>query len=146
MLCDDNNYDDVFVFPFFFFFFFMNGLTDWTLAPKLLKQLGAKKKQKTTSIISLYPSFFWEPQEILVPSLQLLSAYTTGTVRLSERVTLPTFVNTSVGKISASWPAAGWTKHVLLVERWELLGKIRHAPFEHFWEVWPAGWYHLNQE
>lgn len=46
MLCEDN--DDVFV----FFFFFHE--TDWTPAPKLFEQLGAKK-----SIISLCPSFFF---------------------------------------------------------------------------------------
>lgn len=58
MLCDDNNYDDVFVFPFFFFFFFMNGLTDWTLAPKLLKQLGAKKKKNNNKYYKLISLLF----------------------------------------------------------------------------------------
>lgn len=40
-----------FSFSFFFFVLFMNGLTDWTLPPKLLKQLGAKKKTKNKQVL-----------------------------------------------------------------------------------------------
>lgn len=78
----------------------MNGLTDRTLAPKLFSTVGSKKKKKNNkqSIISLCPSFFEKKKHARNTRTQpttSLSAYTTGTVRLSKRITVLTSVYTS---------------------------------------------------
>lgn len=64
----------------------MNGWTEWlNSGSKLYLHRWEQKQNK--SIISLRPSFLKPPQK-LVPSLWSLSAYSTGTVRLSKRITL----------------------------------------------------------
>lgn len=119
---------------FFFLFIFspFHQWTDWLNSGS--KQLGAKTK-KQTSIISLCPSFFETATNTRTQPMTSLSAYTTGTVRLSKRITC-TFRLCTLHKKPPSNPVTGRAPRLLLPFGYNMYRWISQLNLTRFGEIY----------
>lgn len=80
-------------FVLFFLFFVSFSWMDWLTELWLQSCLNSWEQKKKKSIISLCPSFFETARNTRTQPTTSLSAFTTGTVRLSKRITLYCFTS-----------------------------------------------------